>query len=73
MPADINKTIEIAYKANVQNLLTAMSKTGQVSEKTAREIAESLDKAYTKATRDAEKAAKKQERSMKDVGKSQLR
>ena len=68
MPADINKTIEIAYKANVQNLLTAMSKTGKVSEKTAREIAESLDKAYTKATRDAEKAAKKQERSMKDVG-----
>ncbi len=70
MPADINKTIDIAYKANVQNLLTAMSKTGKVSATPAREIAESLDKAYTKAKRDAEKAAKKQERSMNDVGKA---
>ena len=70
MPADINKTIEISYRANVQNLITGMQKTGQVSEKEAKKISESLNKAYDKATRDAEKAAKKQEESMKDVEKA---
>ena len=68
MPADINKTIEIAYKANVQDIISGLTKTGQVSEKEAKKIARELDKAYTKATRDAEKAAKKQERALKDVG-----
>ena len=68
--ADINRTIEIAYRANVQNIISGLTKTGQVSEKEAKKIAASLNKAYTKATRDAEKAAKKQEQSMKDVEKA---
>ena len=66
--ADINKTIEIAYKANVQNIIQGLTKTGQVSEKEAKKIARELNKAYTKATRDAKKAAKEQERALKDVG-----
>ena len=68
--ADINKTIEIAYRANVQDIISGLTKTGQVSEKEAKKIAASLNKAYTKATRDAKKAAKKQEQSMKDVEKA---
>ena len=70
MPADINKTIEIAYRANVQNIIQGLTKTGQVSEREAKKIAKSLNKAYDKATQDAEKAAKKQEKSLKKVSKA---
>ena len=70
MPADVNKTIEIAYRANVQDIISGLTKTGQVSEKEAKKIARELNKAYTKATRDAKKAAKEQEKEFKKVDKA---
>ena len=77
MPADINKTIEIAYRADVKNIIDGLTKTGRISEKEAMRISKSLEQAYEKATRDSEKAARKQqaamaktEKSAKSLGKS---
>ena len=66
MPSDVNKTISIQYRAEVQNLINGL-KVGQVSEKEAKKLVNDLDKAYTKAARDAEKSAAKQERALKKV------
>jgi len=68
MPSDVNKTISIQYRAEVQNLINGLKKVGQVSEKEAQKLVNDLDKAYTKAARDAEKSAAKQERALKKVG-----
>ena len=68
MPSDVNKTISIQYRAEVQNLINGLKKVGQVSEKEAKKLVNDLDKAYTKAARDAEKSAAKQERALKKVG-----
>ena len=70
MPADINKTIEIAYRADVKNIIDGLTKTGRVSEKEAQRIGKSLEQAYEKATRDSEKAAKKQQAAMAKTEKS---
>ena len=67
MPSDVNKTISIQYRAEVQNLINGLKKVGQVSEKEAKKLVNDLDKAYTKAARDAEKSAAKQERALKKV------
>ena len=66
--SDVNKTISIQYRAEVQNLINGLKKVGQVSEKEAQKLVNDLDKAYTKAARDAEKSAAKQERALKKVG-----
>ena len=66
--SDVNKTIQIQYRAEVQNLVNGLKKVGQVSEKEAKKLVNDLDKAYTKAARDAEKSAAKQERALKKVG-----
>jgi len=68
--SDVNKTISIQYRAEVQNLINGLKKVGQVSEKEAQKLVNELDKAYTKAARDAEKSAAKQERALKKVGKT---
>ena len=65
--SDVNKTISIQYRAEVQNLVNGLKKVGQVSEKEAKKLVSDLDKAYTKASRDAEKSASKQERALKKV------
>jgi len=65
--SDVNKTISIQYRAEVQNLVNGLKKVGQVSEKQAKKLVSDLDKAYTKASRDAEKSAAKQERALKKV------
>ncbi len=65
--SDVNKTISIQYRAEVQNLVNGLKKVGQVSEKEAKKLVSDLDKAYTKASRDAEKSAVKQERALKKV------
>jgi hypothetical protein len=65
--ADINKTIQISYRADVQNLIGGLQKVGQVSDKEAQKIVNDLDKAYTKATKSAEKAAREQEAALKKV------
>ena len=66
--SDVNKTISIQYRAEVQNLINGLKKVGQVSEKEAQKLVNDLDKAYTKAARDAEESAAKQERALKKVG-----
>lgn len=66
--SDVNKTISIQYRAEVQNLVNGLKKVGQVSEKEAKKLVNDLDKAYTKAAREAEKSAAKQERALKKVG-----
>ena len=66
--SDVNKTISIQYRAEVQNLVNGLKKVGQVSEREAQKLVNDLDKAYTKAARDAEKSAAKQERALKKVG-----
>jgi len=65
--ADINKTIQISYRAEVQNLISGLQKVGQVSDKEAKKIVNDLDKAYTKAAKAAEKAARDQEAALKKV------
>tara|TARA_R100000329_G_scaffold21315_1_gene20819 strand:- start:3024 stop:5204 length:2181 start_codon:yes stop_codon:yes gene_type:complete len=67
--ADINRTIEIAYRAEVTNLIKGLEKVGQVSEKEAKEIVDNLDKAYEKAAKEAKKSAKKQKDALEDVAK----
>ena len=67
--ADINKTIQISYRAEVQNLISGLQKVGQVSDKEAKKIVNDLDKAYTKAAKAAEKAAREQEAALKRVSK----
>ena len=68
--SDVNKTIQIQYRAEVQNLVNGLKKVGNVSEKEAQKLVKELDKAYTKAARDAQKSAEKQERALKKVGKT---
>ncbi|MGI9554525.1 MAG: hypothetical protein ACR2M6_01020, partial [Vampirovibrionia bacterium] len=65
--SDINKTISIQYRAEVQNLINGLKKVGQVSEKEAKKLVNDLDKAYTKAAQEAKKSAEKQERALKKV------
>ena len=68
--ADINKTIQISYRAEVQNLVNGLKRVGNVSEKEAQKLVNDLDKAYKKASRDAERSARKQERALEKVGKA---
>ena len=68
--SDVNKTIQIQYRAEVQNLVNGLKKVGQVSEKEAKKLVNDLDKAYTKAAREAEKSAAKQERALKIMQKN---
>ena len=65
--SDINKTISISYRAEVQNLVNGLKKVGQVSEKEAKKLVNDLDKAYTKAAQEAKKSGEKQERALKKV------
>ena len=46
MPADINKTIEISYRADVKNIIDGLTRTGRVSESEAKRISTSLERAY---------------------------
>ena len=71
--ADINKTIQIAYRAEVTNLVKGLQRVGQVSEREAKEIVDNLDKAYEKAAREAKKSAKKQEKALDGVSKKSKR
>lgn len=66
--SDVNKTISIQYRAEVQNLVNGLQKVGKVSEREAQKLVNDLDRAYTKASREAEKSAAKQERALKKVG-----
>jgi hypothetical protein len=68
--ADINKTIQISYRAEVQNLVNGLKRVGNVSEKEAQKLVNDLDKAYKKASREAERSARKQERALEKVGKA---
>ena len=68
--ADINKTIQISYRAEVQNLVNGLKRVGNVSEKEAQKLVNDLDKAYKKASRDAERSARKQQRALEKVGKA---
>ena len=70
MPSDVNKTIQIQYRAEVQNLVNGLKKVGNVSEKEAQKLVKELDKAYTKAAKEAQKSAEKQERALKKVGQT---
>ena len=67
--ADVNKTIQIAYRAEVSNLVQGLQKVGKVSEKEAKEIVDNLDKAYEKASKEAKKSAKKQKEALEQVSK----
>lgn len=67
--ADVNKTIQIAYRAEVSNLVQGLQRVGKVSEKEAQEIVDNLDKAYEKASKEAKKSAKKQKEALEQVSK----
>ena len=67
--ADVNKTIQIAYRAEVSNLVQGLQKVGKVSEKEAKEIVDNLDKAYEKASKEAKESAKKQKEALEQVSK----
>ena len=69
MMSDINRTIQIKYEAEVQNLVKGLTKVGNVSEKEAQKIINSLEKAYRKAERDAAKAAEKQRKELEKVSR----
>jgi len=67
--SDINRTIQIKYEAEVQNLVKGLTKVGNVSEKEAQKIINSLEKAYRKAEKDAAKAAQKQKKELEKVSR----
>ena len=67
--SDVNKTIQIKYEAEVQNLVKGLTKVGNVSEKEAQKIINSLEKAYRKAEKDAAKAAQKQKKELEKVSR----
>jgi len=69
MMSDINRTIQIKYEAEVQNLVKGLTKVGNVSEKEAQKIINSLEKAYRKAEKDAAKAAEKQRKELEKVSR----
>ena len=66
--SDVNKSISISYRADVQNLVNGLKKVGNISEKESKRLVKELDKAYTKASKASEKSARKQERALKKVG-----
>ena len=68
--SDVNKSISISYRADVQNLVNGLKKVGNLSEKESKRLVKDLDKAYTKASKASEKSARKQERALKKVGKT---
>ena len=67
--ADVNKTIQIAYRAEVSNLVQGLQRVGKVSQREAQEIVDNLDKAYEKASKEAKKSAKKQKEALEEVSK----
>ena len=67
--SDINRTIQIKYEAEVQNLVKGLTRVGNVSEKEAQKIINSLEKAYRKAEKDAAKAAQKQRKELEKVSR----
>ena len=67
--ADVNKSISISYRADVQNLVKGLKKVGNTSEKESKKIIKDLDKAYTKASKSSEKSARKQVRALEKVRK----
>lgn len=67
--ADVNKTIQITYRAEVQNLVQGLQRVGKVSDKEAKEIVNNLDKAYSKATKEARKSARNQEKALERVSR----
>ena len=67
--SDVNKTISIKYQAEVQNLVKGLTKVGNVSEKEAKKIVNSLEKAYRKASKDSAIAAQKQKRDLEKVAR----
>jgi hypothetical protein len=68
--SDVNKSISISYRADVQNLVNGLKKVGNLSEKESKRLVKELDKAYTKASKASEKSARKQEQALKKVGKT---
>lgn len=63
--ADVNKTIEIQYKADLGQLLAQLKKLPNMTEKEAKKMVSELNKQLRRAEKEAKKAGKAMSQSMK--------
>ena len=66
--ADVNKSVEISYRADLKQLINQLEKMPGVTEKEAKKMVAQLDRQFKRAERSAKKAAKAQTASMRQVG-----
>jgi hypothetical protein len=68
--ADINKSVEISYRADLKQLIIQLQKMPGVSEQEAKKMVAQLDRQFKRAERSAKKAAKAQSKAMRQVKQS---
>lgn len=68
--ADVNKSVEISYRADLKQLISQLQRMPGVTETEAKKMVAQLDRQFKRAERSAKKAAAAQSRSMRQVGES---
>ena len=65
--ADVNKSVEISYRADLKQLINQLQKMPGVTEQEAKKMVAQLDRQFKRAERSAKKAATAQSKAMKRV------
>lgn len=65
--ADVNKSVEISYRADLKQLINQLQKMPGITEKEAKKMVTQLDRQFKKAERSAKRAAAAQSRAMRRV------
>ena len=73
MPADVNKTVSISYKADMKDLFSNLKKIPGMTEEEAKKMVKALDKQLKATEKAAQKAAKGTTRAMKQIDNSAKR
>tara|TARA_R100001460_G_scaffold3923_1_gene11407 strand:+ start:14479 stop:16707 length:2229 start_codon:yes stop_codon:yes gene_type:complete len=68
--ADVNKSVEISYRADLKQLINQLQKMPGITEQEAKKMVGQLDRQFKKAERSAKKAAAAQSRAMRRVQES---
>ena len=68
--ADVNKSVEISYRADLKQLIGQLKKMPGITEAEAKKMVAQLDRQFKKAERSAKKASSKQAKAMQGVSNS---
>jgi hypothetical protein len=68
--ADVNKSVEISYRADLKQLIGQLKKMPGITDAEAKKMVSQLDRQFKRAERSAKKASAKQAKAMKGVSSS---